>query len=203
MRRLRMGWLGELLECFEPPISVLDVGGTSTFWRLSAPTWLPLCRVTLLNLRPESVETLPGAVAVAGDARRMPQFGDHSFDVCFSNSVIEHVGTLVDQQAMAREIRRVARGYFVQTPYRHFPIEPHFLVPCWQYLPTAIRSALFQRFELGWMGRQPDPFLARAEVEQVRLLNRREIAVLFPDATILSERVGPLTKSFVARRAPG
>jgi hypothetical protein len=133
----------------------------------------------------------------------MPEFDDLAFDVCVSNSVIEHVGTLFDQQAMACEIRRVARSYFVQTPYRHFPIEPHFLVPGWQYLPVAVRCAIFRRFELGWMGRQPDPFLARAEVEQIRLLDARDMRALFPDAVILLERVGFLTKSLVARRLPG
>jgi len=203
LRRQRMAWFVELLNAVPAPVRVLDVGGTVAFWRSTAADWLPRCQVTLVNLRPEDTGDLPGATAVAGDARHMPRFADRSFDLCFSNSVIEHVGTLYDQRAMAREIRRVAHGYFVQTPYRHFPLEPHFLVPFWQYLPAGVRAALFRRFRLGWMGRQPDPFLARAEVEQVRLLNRREMRVLFPDATLLAERVGPLVKSLVARKAPG
>lgn len=203
LRRQRMAWFADLLTAVPAPVRVLDVGGTVAFWRSTAADWLPRCQVTLLNLRPEAAEELPGVTSVAGDARHMPQFADSSFDLCFSNSVIEHVGTLFDQQAMAQEIRRVSRGYFVQTPYRHFPIEPHFLVPFWQYLPPGVRTALFRRFRLGWMGRQPDPFLARAEVEQVRLLNRREMQCLFPEATLLAERVGPLVKSLVARKAPG
>jgi len=127
---------------------------------------------------------------------------DRSFDLCLSNSVIEHAGTAQDQRDMASEIRRVSNGYFVQTPYRHFPIEPHFLFPAWQYLPVPLRVALYRRFRLGWMGRQPDPRCARADVEQVRLLGQRAFQALFPDGTLRKERLGPLVKSLVPVRLP-
>ena len=73
-----------------------------------------------------------------GDAVDMPGISDGAFDVVFSNSVIEHVETYENQRRMAAEIRRVGRRYFVQTPNRHFPLEPHFLVPGFQLLPYPL-----------------------------------------------------------------
>jgi hypothetical protein len=139
---------------------------------------------------------------VVADARSLPGILDRTFDLCFSNSVIEHAGAPLDQAAMAGEMRRVARGYFIQTPYRHFPLEPHFLFPAWQYLPVRVRVALYQHLQLGWMGRQPDAALARTAVEQIRLLDRRAMRALFPDGNLREERVGPLVKSLIAVRRP-
>jgi hypothetical protein len=64
----------------------------------------------------------------------------------------------------------------------------------------TLRRVLYTRFRLGWMKRQPDPLLARAEIEQVRLLDAREIRCLFPDAELRGEMLGPLTKSMIAVR---
>ena len=116
--------------------------------------------------------------------------------------MIEHVGTLADQCAVAKEVRRIARGYFVQTPYRYFPLEPHFHVPLWAQMPLWLRTALHQRVDLGWMRAQPDYLNARADVEQVRLLSIREMHLLFPDAELRLERIAGLVKSIMAVRLP-
>jgi hypothetical protein len=201
MRRQRTALFAQLLAPFPEPVRVLDIGGTPSFWLNNAPTLPKRCQFTLLNLEAADTAGLADARCVVGDARRT-SFADLEFDVVFSNSVIEHVGALYDQLAMAREVRRVARAYFVQTPNRYFPLEPHFLFPFWQFLPLWFRAALHRRAKLGWMHRQPDDLLARADVEQVRLLNRREMNRLFPDATIQDETLGPFTKSLIAIRPP-
>jgi hypothetical protein len=198
MRRRRMRWFIRLLDDFPEPVRVLDVGGTREYWIMNSPRLPRRCRITLLNLTAVPVEGLPDTVSVAGDARRMPQFADREFDICFSNSVIEHVGSWADQESMAREVRRVAKAWFVQTPNRHFPLEPHFVFPGWQYFPVRLRAALHRRFDLGWMPRQPDPILARAEVERIRLLTASEMVRLFPDGRLVREMFGPFTKSLIA-----
>ncbi|MEW6302157.1 MAG: class I SAM-dependent methyltransferase [Verrucomicrobiota bacterium] len=198
MRQQRLQRFLDLIPKDLPVVRILDVGGTSASW---AQTELPAnCEVTLLNLEAETAP-LPRFTSVAGDARKMPQFRDRAFDLGYSNSVIEHVGTLFDQMAMAAEIRRICRGYFVQTPNRHFPLEPHFLIPCWQYLPVGLRRRWLQNRDLGWMKCEPDPLRAQAEVEQIRLLTAREMRLLFPDAKLWRERLGPFTKSLVAWKA--
>ena len=202
MRRRRMQRFVALLEPFREPVRILDVGGRVGFWQVNAPVLPKKCEITVLNLEPLSAEALPNVVSVVGDARRMTQFADKAFDVCFSNSTIEHVGRVGDQQAMAQEVQRVSRAYFVQTPNRWFPLEPHFLFPFWQFLPLSTRAWLHHRFDRGWHPRQPDPQLARAEVMQVRLLTARELAGLFPGADIVREKVGPLSKSLMAVRSP-
>ena len=202
LRRQRLAWFAELLEGLDEPVSVLDVGGSLAFWKTTGAKVLPRCRITLLNLTLQSEDPAAGVTAMVGDGRCIQGIADRSYTLCFSNSVIEHAGTLADQHAMANEIGRVARGYFVQTPYRHFPIEPHFLFPGWQYLPLVVRTQLWRRFHLGWMGRQPDAATARALAEKIRLLDRRTMRALFPDGSLREERLGPFIKSLVAVRSP-
>jgi hypothetical protein len=120
--------------------------------------------------------------------------------MAFSNSVIEHLATFEKQAAMAREVRRLARVFWVQTPNFWFPIEPHFLTLGWQWLPRWLRIGLLQRRGFGWCGRCPDHEVAASAVDEVRLMRHKELAQLFPDAQIRREWFGPLTKSFIAVR---
>jgi ubiquinone/menaquinone biosynthesis C-methylase UbiE len=152
--------------------------------------------VTLLNLTHENT-MLSHMTSMIGDARNI-QADDNSFDVVFSNSVIEHVGTFQDQLQMAKEICRVGKRYFVQTPNKNFPLEPHFLFPFFQFLPFSVRAKLLQNFDLGWFRKVPNIQTARQIVESIRLLDKRKFVSLFPDAVLYEERILGMTKSFVA-----
>jgi hypothetical protein len=172
---------------------ILDVGGGADWdwgdWAGTPP------ELTLLNL--DVKPSRNGHVCyVQGDAREMSDFRDKEFDLVFSNSVIEHVGTFADQQRMAAEVRRVARAYWVQTPYRHFPIEPHMLFPFFQYLPTSWRRVIGLHWPLSFQKlRNKDPL---RDALGVRLLDHREMTHCFPDATIIRERFLGCTKSLIA-----
>lgn len=197
MRRARFALFLSLLGKLEGHIEILDIGGTQDFWNQMTGGDPGDVRVTLLNIEHQRV-TSEKFVSAVGDARAMPQYSRGSFDVVFSNSVIEHVGSHADQGKMAGEVTRVGRRYWVQTPNKRFPLEPHFLFPFFQYLPLGVRAQMVHRFDVGWYKRIPDLEVARAEVESIRLLTRKRFAALFPGAKIHSEKLGGLTKSFVA-----
>jgi Methyltransferase domain len=182
------------------PVRILDIGGTNSFWEQRGWAGREDVRVVLVNVdversRHENIEPR------GGDATDLSEFPDGAFDVVFSNSVIEHLGSIDRQAAMAAEVRRLAPLYWVQTPNFWFPIEPHFLTPAWHWLPTRLRVALLRRRRWGWRGPCPDPVEAEALVGEVRLMRGTELRRLFPDATLVKERLGPFVKSFVLVRA--
>lgn len=198
MRRKRFAFFLSLLETVPRPLRVLDVGGEQQFWKMMGVSSLQGVAITLLNKQAEQISEA-GIESVAGDARDLGRYEDGSFDVVFSNSVIEHLGPdFADQERMATEIRRVGRRYFVQTPNRYFPIEPHFLTPGFQFFPVSVRTWLVSNFSVGWYPRIPDASAARREVESIALLTRQQVRQLFPEAKIYQEKVLTFTKSFVA-----
>lgn len=198
MRKRRFAFFLSLLSTVPRPIRILDVGGTQEFWDMMGWDALGDVRVTLLNLAAPPVNAA-NFESVAGDARDLSRYPDASFDVVFSNSVIEHLGpNFADQRRMAAEIARVGKRYFVQTPNRYFPLEPHFLTPGFQFLPLDLRVWLVSSFNVGWYKRIPDKAQARREVESISLLSRDDVRRLFPGGCIYAEKFAGLTKSFVA-----
>jgi hypothetical protein len=196
MRKRRHRRFLALLEPLPRPLRILDVGGAQRFWEGVDFVGRDDAEITLLNLSPVDVRH-EGFTYALGDARDMGQFGDDEFEVVFSNSVIEHVGGLGDQRKMAEEIRRVGIRYFVQTPNRRFPIEPHTFFPFFQFLPVGARVFLLRHLPLVYGGRIRDPEQARERVEGIRLLTFKELRDLFPGASIERERVLGFTKSFM------
>jgi SAM-dependent methyltransferase len=158
---------------------VLDVGcGT-----LGLRAFEPGLDITGVDMRP--VPSYPGPFVQADATVGLP-FGDGEFDLVYSSSVIEHVPP-ARRGAFAAEIRRVGRGWMVQTPAYSFPIEPHSLLPFAHWLPVSVRRPYWRLGAAGgW--------------EDVELLRRSEMEALFGPA--LSERAGPLTKSWVCVSPP-
>ncbi len=197
LRRKRNQWFTEALQSLPRPLHILDVGGTQAVWERIGFVDQPDIRITLINIEHEPTN-FPNVESIRGDARNMNQFGDRSFDIVYSNSVIEHVGPFDDMRRMAQEIQRVSRRYFVQTPYRYFPIEPHFVFPLFQFMPYAWRIHLLQRHDLGWIERMPDRAEAEREVRSVNLLSKTQMRSLFPDGNFRTEKLFGLTKSLIA-----
>lgn len=176
---------------------VLDIGGTFYNWTL-APV---RPRLTLLNL-PRATEPVPEGVDwVAADGCALP-FADASFDVVFSNSVIEHLATIERQRLFAAEVARVGKQYYVQTPNRWFPVETHLLTPCIHYLPKRWQAPLVRRWTVwamltGIQGERKN-FYIEHYLAEVRLLDRGELQAHFPHATVVPEHFPGLTKSLIA-----
>jgi SAM-dependent methyltransferase len=176
---------------------VLDIGGTPYNWAL-APV---RPRLTLLNLPRAREAVSEGMDWVAADGCALP-FGDRSFDVVFSNSVIEHLATIERQRLFAAEVARVGKRYCVQTPNRWFPVETHLLTPWVHYLPKRWQAPLVRRWTVwamltGIQGERKH-FYIEHYLAGVRLLDRREMQALFPRATVIPERFLGLTKSLIA-----
>ena len=179
-------------------IRILDVGGTQIFWDKSVVlSELGDVEITIMNISEFKVN-VPNIRSIVGDARNMKQFADKEFEVVFSNSVIEHVGSYEDQRQMANEIKRVGKRYFVQTPNLYFPIEPHFVFPFFQFLPQSVKVWLISHFALGWYGKVTDIQKAKELASEIRLLSKKEFVNLFDNAKIVEEKFLGLTKSFIA-----
>ncbi|HEV2752477.1 MAG TPA: class I SAM-dependent methyltransferase [Solirubrobacteraceae bacterium] len=159
---------------------ILDVGCGRLGLRAQEPD-LDITGVDLVE-RPE----YPGPFLVADAPDGLP-FADGAFDLAYCSSVIEHVEP-ARRQAFAREVRRVARGFYVQTPARSFPVEPHALLPFAHWLPPAVRRPYWR---LGVAG----------DWEDIALLGRGEMTALFGPP--VAERVGPLAKSWISVRPIG
>lgn len=194
-RRKRWVIFQDILESLPGPIKILDVGGTASFWENHHLRNKSEVKITILNLTPQPIRQ-NNISFVKGDARDMRDFKDQDFDMVFSNSVIEHVGTLENQTKMADEIMRVGKRYFVQTPNYFFPIEPHFLFPFFQFLPLSIRSWLVSHYKFGYE-KAHDFDSAYALVNRITLLKKKELRILFPNARIVKEKFMGLTKSFM------
>ena len=186
---------------------MIDIGGTADYWRRFGFDWLESndIDITCVNhLASEFGTSEREAVrlrCIVGDARALTDHADHSFDFVHSNSVIEHVGRWADMTAFAREVRRLAPAYYVQTPYFWFPVDPHFYrLPFTHWVPDSLRLKLFRRIQVGWGPAQPDVDLAMEIVESAVLLDRTQFATLFPDAAMSTERLALLAKSLIAMR---
>jgi len=169
---------------------ILDVGGLPDFWH-----GVGLAEnVTLLN-RNESPES-NSIKTIKGDARNMNMYSNKSIDIVFSNSVIEHVGNFSDQKLMAKEIQRIGKKYWVQTPNKHFPIELHFCFPFLQYLPRIFQDIIVQYWPFSFPKKWGlDPI---KELNHLRLITYSEMKILFPNSIIIKERFMGFTKSLIA-----
>ncbi len=178
---------------------ILDVGGDPWFWS----TMNCQSKITCLNIHIQKGDYDSTQFSyVEGDGRDLP-YGDKEYDIVFLNSVIEHVGTFEDQQRFAREIRRIGRCYWVQTPNRWFFVEPHLITPFVHYLPKRLQKRLVRWFTIWGIVTKPSPKQIADLLNNIRLLTEKEIRSLFPDATLYRERFWFFTKSFVAYKTEG
>ncbi|MFC1596070.1 methyltransferase domain-containing protein [Candidatus Margulisiibacteriota bacterium] len=129
------------------------------------------------------------------------------FDIVFCSSVIEHVTvpkgsswktvsqkeftsiSQKNQKKFASEIRRLGKQYFVQTPYKYFPIESHTWLPFIAWLPRPALIMVLRFTNLFWPKKSSPEWY---------LLDKKEMQDLFPEAEIIFEKVLGFTKSIMA-----
>lgn len=134
-------------------------------------------------------------------------FPDKFFDIVYCSSVIEHVTIPKDkvwslysdkkfeiksrkrQKEFAKEIQRLGKQYFVQTPYKFFPIESHTWLPFIAFFPRWLLVPILRFTNLLWVKKtSPDWYL----------LNKEDMSQLFEEAKIIEEKVFAITKSIMA-----
>jgi Methyltransferase domain len=159
-------------------LRIIDVGGTNEFWEQRGWAGRDDVQITLVNLKALD-RRHPNIIPTAGNATDLSEHDDDSFDIAFSNSVIEHLFTFENQVRMATEFRRVASaGYWVQTPNFWFRSSP----------TSSSRPGTGCRRALAWRSfaaaASAGPAAARIRtsrrriVEEHRLMRRRELARL-------------------------
>lgn len=187
-RRRRMARFCSLMNVRDG-MRVLDLGGQPDIWDTVAPK----LKITILNLdgiARTDHSTHHEITYVVGDACRVTAYGPGDFDMVFSNSVIEHVGPAANRAAFAAEARRLGPAYWVQTPAIHFPVEAHTGMPFWWFYPEAMRQRILDRWRRQGLPDWTDM------VEGTDIVSRRELETLFPDGTVMTERVMGIPKSY-------
>jgi hypothetical protein len=177
---------------------VVDLGGTAFSWLATPvrPKELIVLNLVESELTDGLAQDLPSWIhPMQGDACDPPEIGE--CDLAFSNSLIEHVGGPARRALFADVVHRVAPRHWIQTPYRYFPVEPHWLFPGFQFLPLSARASLTTHWPLVHT-RSQDRQQAVGAALAVELLSLTEMRFLFPKSVIVRERLGPLVKSIVA-----
>jgi 2-polyprenyl-3-methyl-5-hydroxy-6-metoxy-1,4-benzoquinol methylase len=132
--------------------------------------------------------SFPGVKTLVFDGCALP-FRDKSFDVVYSNAVIEHLADRYAQQRFAAEVVRVGKGWFVTTPNLYYPVEPHYHLPLVQFLPQRWQRSLVEA-------------LGRTPYENLNLLTKQQLQRLLPDGDVIGCRVTFYPETLIAYRPP-
>jgi len=175
---------------------ILDVGGTEDYWNQINLIFGINFQPIINNISKDELNK-GNFSGIVDDGKCLSSVKDNTFDIAYSNSVIEHLSTFEEQQEMVDNLQRVAQYYFVQTPAFVFPFEPHFLFPFFHWLPRMIRIWLTLHFNLGWFNKCNNKMDAELLVDSIRILKKRELKHLFKDATLIKEKFLMMSKSYI------
>lgn len=196
-RRKRLRIFERFISDMAVPVKILDIGGTENFWHQMGYSGNNDYLITIVNIENINI-TGANINYIRADARDISCIESSKFDVVFSNSVIEHVGGIEDMRKMAEGIRKLNIRYMVQTPNFYFPMEPHFMFPCFQFLPGFVQLFLLMNFNIGWYKKCSNKKEARELIDSIHLLRLNELKELFPGSMIYKERFLGLVKSYIA-----
>jgi len=132
--------------------------------------------------------SFPGVQAVVFDGCALP-FPDKSFDIVYSNAVLEHLPGSDYVRRFAAEVQRVGKGWFVTTPNLWYPVEPHYHLPLVQFLPEPTQHRLVKR-------------LGKTPYDNLQLLTKSQLRKLFPVGDVIGCRVTFYPETLIAYRAP-
>ncbi len=112
----------------------------------------------------------PGVFPVLADALRLPFKGD-TIQLGFSNAVLEHLPA-AKQGAFVEEFCCSFRRGIIFTPSKYCPVEPHFMLPFFQFVPKTLQRHLCSLLPLGTF--------PRGSWESINLISIRTAQLLAP-----------------------
>jgi hypothetical protein len=189
-------------------MTVLDVGynelehsATDNFIEKHYP-WRSQITALGIDEPVQFAQRYPDVKAVHYEGTTFP-FADRSFDVCWSNAVIEHVGRHADrwgaQVLFLKEIARVAKTGFVTTPNKRFPVEVHTRTPLLHWLPKRMFDAYLRRRGKEWAAGDYMDLLTLADLRRLlrdagiaeyRIVRNRLLGLTLDFVVIFGERAG-------------
>jgi hypothetical protein len=182
----------------QPGAKILDVGGlpalngVPSLWNDHTMTY----KITLLNLPGSfdgfSASELARYELIEADACNCQL--SQSYDLVFSNALIEHVGNFQRQKLLAKFILSAANNHWVQTPSPLFPLEAHCDVPFWWFLTLSQRKRMISEWYRG-----ENPFTAR-QMASTRPIWASRLRQLFPDSQLTVEYFLGFPKSQIVYR---
>ncbi len=175
---------------------ILDVGGTEDYWNQINLIFGTNFQPIINNISKDELNQ-GNFSGIVDDCNCLSSIKDNTFNIAYSNSVIEHLSTFEEQQEMADNLKRVAKYYFVQTPAFIFPLEPYFLFPFFHWLPRRIRIWLILHFNLGWFKKCNNKMDAELLVNSIRIIKKHELKILFKNATLIKEKFLMMSKSYI------
>ena len=171
--------------------TILDIGGGNGLFL--EQKYQHKSNIICLDLELEPLlvtkEKYPEIQCILADATALP-IKDSSVPIVFSNAVIEHVGNRENQKQYANEILRVAKKFFVTTPNKFFPIEFHYRIPFYQFIPKIIQRWLNNKFSVGlWYN--------KGIWEDIYLLSYRQLKKLFSKNTVIKLNTTFISESLI------
>jgi SAM-dependent methyltransferase len=185
----RMQMFDRFMQVMQPSAgnTVLDIGVTSdtTFKESNFFEQLYPYKEQIVCVGTENgshlEQTYPGVKFIQVEPGQPLPFADKKFDLVFSNAVIEHAGSRINQKAFIAEALRVGKRVFITTPNRWFPVETHTTVPLLHYLPPRLYRSVLKKTSLKFWSSE----------QNLNLLTKTGLANLFPPGCRLEiERIG-------------
>lgn len=157
--------------------TILDIGVTGDFSRPESNYFEQLYpyrhRITCVGQEDGSylMDLYPGIRYQSVQPGQPLPFAKGTFDIVFSNAVLEHTGSREMQAFFLNEAFRVCRrGFFITTPHRWFPIEHHTGIPLLHYLPANLFRAVIRKTRYSYW----------ADENHLNILSSRNLRALLP-----------------------
>ena len=197
--RLLVEQIDRLAARLDRPVRILDVGGRARFWDTVETN--NIASIAIANIHEADISATSAKFNMRGvyaDALDLSRFNDGQFDMVVSNSMIEHLGSWKNIKACAAQLQSVANCGYVQTPSFWFPIEQHFMIPFFHWLPPQLRVILLPYLPRAGYEDVGSVDNVRQYVEEINLVTGRELEFLFPAARLHKEKILFFTKSYAA-----